>query len=298
MIDAFEKERLLARSKREIFFEYAVITFGSVIFALAVVLFLLPYQVAPGGVTGAAIIIHFLTHFPVGVTMFTINMVIFLLGLKTLGVDFTMKSIYASAVISFCTDLFHEVWHLQMPIRDAVLAPVFGGVVLGVGLGLIIRMGGGTSGSNTLARVISRYTNLKQGAAIFVINSGVIAAAGIIFKSADLALYGYVAVYTSSLVIDFIVEGFEYARGAYIISSRNIEIADMIVYEMGRGVTTLSGRGFYTQEDRGVLFTVMPRKEIHDLITIVKRIDPKAFVIIMPVHEVLGEGFKMRRQRV
>ena len=127
-----------------------------------------------------------------------------------------------------------------------------------------------------------------------LINAGVIASAGYLFKSADLALYAFLALYSSTLVIDMIVEGMEYVRGVYIISDRALEIADAILYELDRGVTAIHGRGLYTHEDKDILFAVAARKEIHDLVATVKKIDPKAFVIITPVHEVLGEGFRRR----
>ena len=294
MIGGLIRERVLVLSLREKIAQYAVITVGSAIFALALVLFLLPHRIAPGGISGIAVIVKNLTGFPAGITMLCFNIPIFMLGLRFLGADFGIKSLYATVAISLFTDLFNEVLHLRMHIGDPILAPLFGGVVLGVGLGLIIKVGGGTSGSNTLARIIARHTNLKQGASIMLINTGVIAAAGYLFKSADLALYAFLALYSSTLVIDMIVEGMEYVRGVYIISDRAIEIADAILYELDRGVTAIHGRGLYTHEDKDILFAVAARKEIHDLVATVKKIDPKAFVIITPVHEVLGEGFRRR----
>lgn len=294
MTDQAIRKKVLVFSRREKLAEYAVITAGSAIFALALVLFLLPYRIAPGGISGVAVIINGLTGFPAGVSMLCFNIPIFLIGLKFMGADFSAKSLYATIAISLFTDFFNEVLHLSLKIGDPILAPVFGGVVFGVGLGLIVKMGGGTSGSNTLARILARHTNLKQGASIMAINSGVIVAAGIFFGSADLALYGFLALYSSSIVIDLIVEGLEYARGAYIISERAVEIADSVLYEMDRGVTVLKGKGFYTQEEKDVLFVVVARKEIHDLVAIVKKIDPAAFCIISPVHDVLGKGFRKR----
>ena len=287
-------KKVLVYTKREKIIEFALITLGCVIFALGIVIFLLPYKIAPGGITGVAVIINRFFGFPAGITMLSINTCIFLLGLKYLGTDFGVKSLYATIVISLLIDFFNEILHLSMRINDPILAPIFGGGVFGAGIGIIVRMGGGTCGSNTLARILAKKMGWKQGTSIMVINSGVIAASGVVFKSADLALYGFLSLYTSSVIIDLIVEGFEYSQGAYIISERAIEIGHVIVYEMKRGVTALNGKGLYTHEDRNVLFTVMSRKEIHDMVAITKKIDPKAFVIITPVHEVLGEGFKVR----
>jgi uncharacterized membrane-anchored protein YitT (DUF2179 family) len=288
------RKKILVFSKREKILEYAVITLGSTIFALAMVLFLLPYKIAPGGVTGLAVIINRLTQLPAGAIMLAFNIPIFLIGIKILGMDYSAKSLYSNIIISLFTDIFNEVLHLKLAIGDPILAPIFGGVVFGIGLGLMIKVGGGTSGVNTLSLILMRYTNLKQGASIFVMNSGIILVAGVIFKSADLALYGYLAMYASSVVIDMMVEGMEYARGAYIISDRSLEIADVVLYELGRGATALKVQGLYTYEEKNMLLVVVTRKEIHDLVAIVKKIDPTAFVIITPIHEVLGKGFRRR----
>lgn len=294
MIEAIRRKKILVFTRRELFFEYLVITAGAAIFALALVLFLLPYRIAPGGISGIVIVINRLTGLPAGATMLCFNIPIFFLGVRFLGAGFGIKSLYATVVISAFTDLFNEGLHLALPIGDPILAPIFGGVVFGFGLGLIIKVGGGTSGSNTIACIIARHTNLKQGTAIFLMNVGIILAAGYFFGSADLALYGFLSMYASTIVIDLIVEGLEYARGAHIISERSVEIADAVLYELGRGVTALRGRGLFTHEDKDVLFVVVTRKEIHDLIAVVKKIDPKAFVVIAPVHEVVGEGFRRR----
>lgn len=288
------RRTVLVFTRKEKLLEYFVITIGSAIYALAVVLFLLPYKIAPGGITGIAVIINQLTGFPAGAAMLCFNIPIFIAGIKYLGADFGVKSLYATIIISLFTDVFNEVMHLKIAISDPILAPIFGGVIFGAGLGFIIKVGGGTSGSNTVARIIARYTNFKQGTSIMIINSGVIVVAGIIFRSADLALYGFLSLYASTVVIDLIVEGLEYARGAYIISKHSIEIADVILYEMERGATAIKGQGLYTHEDRDLLFVVVTRKEIHNLVAIVKKIDPKAFCIITPVHEVVGEGFRRR----
>lgn len=288
------RKKILVYTSKEMILQYLVITIGSAIFALSVVLFLLPYKVAPGGIPGIAIIISTLTKYPPGITMLVLNIPCFVLGLCCLGKDFSAKTIYTAVAISFFTDFFNEVLQLDLHLKQTILAPVFGGVTLGVGMGLILKVGGATMGTGTLAKLIATYTNIKEGTAILAMNSIVICVAGFIFRSADLALFGFLATYAASVIVDKIVEGIDYVKAAYIISDRAIEIADVILYEMERGVTGLHGSGLYTHREKDILFVVVPRKEIHDIVKIAKKLDPQAFVIVAPVHEVLGQGFRRR----
>ncbi|MBU4484105.1 YitT family protein [bacterium] len=288
------KKRVLQFTLKEKFFQYAVMTIGSAIFAASLVLFLVPHQIAPGGVSGLGVIIHSVSNIPVGVAMICFNVPIFVLGLWLLGVDFSTKSIYATILIAIFTDFFNEFFHLSVKLGDPILAPIFGGIGLGLGMGLVIKVGGGTSGSGTLARILARYINLKEGNAIILVNTGVIVIAGFVFRSADLALYGFIALYISALVSNSVIEGMDYVKGAYIISDKTQEIGEAILSEMNRGGTALHGRGLFTHEEKDILFIVVESKEIHDLTKIARNIDEGAFVIVTPVHEVLGKGFRRR----
>lgn len=287
-------QRILIWTRKELVFQYLTIIVGSAIFALAIVLFLLPYKVAPGGVSGVAIIVNRLYNIPAGMFMLALNIIIFFVGLRHLGLEFGTKSLVSSAAIALFTDLFNEILHLKINIHDPILAPIFGGVVLGVGLGLVLRSGGGTLGSNTLARIIVKYTNLPQSAAIMIINGIIVIVAGVAFRKADIAFYSLISIYTSSIAIDLIVEGIEYARGTFIISDKNPEIEEAVLNELRRGGTVLKGRGLYTGKDKEVLFSVVTIREINELVSLVHKIDPKAFVVVTPVHEVLGKGFRPR----
>ncbi len=276
------------------FFQYSIITLGAAIFGLAMTLFILPHKIAPGGISGVAVILNHHSGIPAGFIMLAFNIPIFFAGLKVFGRGFGAKSLYGTVMISVFTDLFNEWMHLSIDVGDPMLSPVFGGIVLGVGLGLILKMGGATSGSGTLARIIANYTGFKHGNAILVINTLVVAWAGFTFHSTDLAMYGLLALYVSSKVIDVIMEGMGYARGAFIISSKTQEVGDVIVSQMNRGATALKGRGVYTDAEREVLFCIVTRRETVELVAAVRIIDPLAFVVITEVHEVLGEGFRPR----
>jgi uncharacterized membrane-anchored protein YitT (DUF2179 family) len=275
---------------------YGMITLGGVLFGLSMAFFMVPYHVAPGGISGIAIILNHLAGWPTGVLMAMLEIPIFFLGLRYLGVNFSIKVLYATIMTSFFTFIFADLMQLKMELaaHDLLLAPIFGSVLMGAGLGLIIKAGAATSGSGTIARIINHYSNFTIGTAIGIINSIVILLAWIVFRDATAAMYGLISLYLCSKVTDIIVEGVSYARAAFIISARSDEIADMILYDMTRGATALKGRGLYTSQDREVLLCVVERKEISNLVRNVKAIDRRAFIIITEVYEVLGEGFKPR----
>jgi len=292
--EAREKHDLWSNSRRELLFQYVIITIGAAIFGAALAMFMLPYKIAPGGVAGLVVILAHLFTWPPGILLLCFNIPIFFLGMRSLGYGFGLKSLCGTVLISVFTDLCYEVLHLQLRIDNPILVPVFGGVVMGVGLGLIIKMGGATSGSGTIARIIARYTNITHGTAILIINSIIIGLAGFAFQDADKAMYGMLSLWISSKVIDALMEGMDYARGVYIITNKTDEISRVILDNLGRGGTALKARGLYTNADREVIFCVITRKELPEITKLIKKIDPRAFTVITPVHEVLGEGFRER----
>jgi uncharacterized membrane-anchored protein YitT (DUF2179 family) len=289
-----DKRSMFFGSPREMLFQYLVITLGAAIFGLSITLFMVPYKIAPGGISGIVVVLNNLYGWWPGFLFLAFNIPIFLLGIKLLGTSFGLKSIYGTVMISVFTDLTGEILNLRMGINDVILAPVFGGVVMGVGLGLIIKMGGATSGSGTIARIIARYTNFTHGTAILIMNTTIIAVAGFVFRSADLAMYGLLSLWISSKVIDAIMEGMDYARGVFIFTEKVEPITDIILNHMDRSGTALKGRGLYTNHDREVIFCVLMRKEVPDLVYAIRKIDSRAFVVISQVYEVLGEGFRPR----
>lgn len=275
---------------------YLLITLGAIIFGLSISLFMVPYHIAPGGVSGVAIILNHLTGLPTGLIMAVLEIPIFFAGFKYLGAQFSVKVLYATIMTSLSTLVFSDIFHVKMtlPSNVEMLAPIFGAVIMGTGLGLIIRAGAATSGSGTIARIMARFSNLSIGNAIGLINSVVIIFAWVVFKDAVAAMYGLMALFISSKVIDVIVEGIDYARGVFIISSRTDEITEMILHDLKRGGTALHGKGMYTGHEKDVLFVVVERKQITGLVRQILAIDRKAFVIVTEVYEVYGEGFKPR----
>lgn len=272
--------------------DYIYIFIGSLITAIGLDMFLVPNKIAAGGVSGIATIVHYVFHFPVGITMLAINVPLFLMGIRQMGIGFGMRSLFGTIVLSGLIDVLVPI--LPIPTRDPLLASIYGGIVTGVGIGLVFRAKGTTGGTDLAAAIVNNYMKLSVGVILFVIDASVIVAAGIAFKSAELALYALITVFLTARVIDIVLEGFSYAKAAIIISQKPEEVTEAILSKMDRGATALVGKGLYTGSDRDVILSVVTRAEISTLKELVHNIDPKAFVILTDVHEVLGEGFKRR----
>ena len=274
--------------------QYSGLLLGSMFIALGLVFFLIPLKIAPGGVSGIAIVLHHIFHLPVGIVMLIFNIPLFLIGIRVLGIHFAPRTLFAFTAVSLFTDFFDKILNVQAATSDPLLASIFGGVVLGIGLGVVFRFEGTTGGSDIIGQIIGKFTNLTVGTGILIVDFFVITLAGLAFQNINLALYGFISLYFSSKVLDLILDGFDYARSFYIISEKQEQIIEAITGDMGRGGTELSGSGFYSRKTRNVLFTVVERKEVSRVRQLIRRIDPKAFMIISNVHEVLGEGFRPR----
>lgn len=270
--------------------EYAGVTAGVVITALGLVLFLIPGKIAAGGVSGFAIIIFHLLGINVGITMLAVNIPLFLLGIKKLGgLRFGLKGIYGAVLLSILTDFF--AYFLDALTDDPILATLYGGALVGVGLGIVVYFGGTTGGTILAAQLLQKHFRISVGHGLLAFDALVIMMAGIVF-SIELALYAIIALLLTVKVIDFIQEGVGYAKAAIIISDKSDEIKSAVLKVMDRGATLLKGEGAYTGEKKEVLLVVISRTEVSSLKSLINQIDPQAFVILTSVNEAIGEGFK------
>ncbi len=296
---------LLQRAFKE-WKHYAWITAGVILTALSINVFLVPYKIAPGGVSGAATVIYYLSggKFPVGTTMLILNIPLFLLGIKYIGKRFIIKTLYATIMLSVIIDVSESFTtnflesHLTRfqntaNIPDLLLYSLFGGFIMGAGLGMVFRSGATTGGTDLAARIVNHFIpNLTMGQLMLIIDGGVVVFAAIAFSSILLGLYAIVTLYVSSKVVDAILEGVNFAKVVLIISEKSEEIADRILTDLDRGVTALHGKGLYTRNEKEVLLCVIQRGQLPALKEIAKKIDEKAFIILTDIREVLGEGFK------
>ena len=273
-------------------FPAAAITLAAAVYALGFVWCYVPNGIAFGGLTGAAQIINRLfPALPIGVTVIALNIPLFLLGWKLIGGRLLMFSLYAMLLSSVFIDLLTSLrdWQPMEPL----LGCIFGGLLVGSSLGLVFRQGATTGGTDLLARLLKlKLAWLPMGRLLMGIDLAVILTAAAVFGTLYAALYGLVALYVSTIVMDGVLYGLDTAKVAYIISDRNAEISEAIVRDLDRGVTILHGRGAYTGKEREVLMCAFKQREIAAIRAAVKEIDPNAFLIVCDAREVLGEGFR------
>lgn len=274
---------------RQVFLDYLGITLGSLLTALGLTIFLVPNKIAAGGVSGLATVIFYLTHIPVGIMMLVINIPLFIAGVKILGRSFGARTIYGIITLSVFTDILQPV--VPVLTKDLLLATIYGGILGGLGLGLVFRAKGTTGGTDMVAMLINHFTGLSTGQGLLLADGFVVMLAGFFFNI-EVALYAALTIFINSKTIDLVQEGFSLTRATFIISSKPDKIREGIISNLDRGVTILEGYGGYTGEEKDVLFCIISRSEVTKLKRMVYEIDPRAFVIIADVHEVLGEGFK------
>ncbi|QEN05931.1 YitT family protein [Thiospirochaeta perfilievii] len=269
---------------------YIGISLGCIISAVAIGIFLAPNSVASGGVTGASMVINsFLPMLPVGKLSILLNIPIFILCLIVLGPSFGVKSLYATFFLGFSIDYFSLV---TTPTHDIFLASVFGGVILGLGLGMVIRFNATTGGTDLLAKIGHKLIpSFSIGQILLVIDVIVLISAAIVFDSVEIGLYAAISLFITTNVIDAVILGIDFSRAAYIVSSKSDQIAQEILTTLDRGVTGLSGKGMYSGDDKMVLLCVLRKRDIPKLRQLVKRIDNNAFVFLSEVRDVIGEGF-------
>ena len=271
----------------ERFFSYAQILLGCLIGGAAYPLFMTPNRIAPGGITGVAMILNHLLHWPVGTASLIMNVPLFLISYRTMGRVFAFRSLIATVFFS----VFIDILPLQPLTLDPLLGTLYGGVMLGIGLGLILRGGATTGGSDMIARLIHRrFQFLSVGSILFAIDFAVVLSAGFLIGTTE-ALYALINIFLTAKVMDVIIIGFSSNKACFVISPRWQEISRRIMQEMDRGVTQLTARGAYTGTERPTLLCVISRSEIMSFKRILREEDENAFVIIVEAHEAIGDGF-------
>lgn len=273
--------------KSSLLFSYIQLFIGCLIGSAAYPLFLTPNNIAPGGLTGIAVILNYLFHLPVGTISLAMNIPLFLLGYRSVGKIFAFRSLIATLLFSLLIDILP----LRPMTMDPLLGTLFGGVLLGIGLGLIIRGGATTGGTDMMASMVNRkYQYISTGTILFAFDFLVVAAAGIIVGTSQ-ALYAMICIFVTAKVMDTVMIGFSGNKACLIVSSSWEEIKKRIMFDMGRGVTQLLSKGGYTGDDRPTLLCVVNRQEIMEIKKIVREVDVNAFMIILEAHEAIGDGF-------
>ncbi|MFJ5761385.1 YitT family protein [Neobacillus sp. NPDC093182] len=288
LVNGKVQHRKLPLSKK--IFRAIAITLGAILMATGLEIFLVPNKVIDGGVTGISIMLSHLTGLELGIFLFLLNLPFVYLGYKQMGKTFAISTVYGIIVLSVFTTLFHPIPAFT---DDILLATIFGGMILGIGVGIVIRFGGALDGTEILSLVITKKVPFSVGQIIMFINLFILGAAGFVF-SWDRAMYSLLAYVIAAKAIDTVVDGFEESKSVWIISDVAEEIGNAVNARLGRGVTYLKGEGAYTGDHKKVIFSIITRLEESKLTTIVEEIDPNAFLAIADISEVRGGRFKKR----
>jgi uncharacterized membrane-anchored protein YitT (DUF2179 family) len=271
--------------------DFVLILFGAFIQAGALRLFLVPAELVSGGISGLAQLIHHYTAFPIGMMVLLGNIPLFILGWRFLGGPrFVIRTILSIVAFSVFTDVLVLFVPRGGVTDDLVLNTIYGGLMLGIGLGIVYRGQGTSGGSDILGRILNRHFGLTISQAYLITDSLVVIGAGFVFGWTK-ALYGLVLIYVSGLAAEAALQGTNVVRSAMIVTTQTEAIAQAIMQDLERGVTILSGTGAYTGEPRNVIYCAVSRMEITRLKILVHDLDPKAFMVIGQAQEALGEGF-------
>jgi len=269
----------------------AYLLLGAFLQALALQLFLVPANLASGGVSGLAQIIHHYTNWPIGLMVLIGNAPLFALGWRHLGGPrFAWRTAAAVVAFSFFADGIVRFLPPQGVTPDLILNALYGGVVSGIGFGLVYRGRGTSGGSDILARILNRWRGVSLSQSYFMTDALIMFLAGVVFQWEN-ALYALVMLYVSGVTAEAVAQGANVVRTALIITRRPDEVTSRILHLLGRGVTILPARGGYTGEERTVLYCVISRAEVAQVKSVVSQVDPQAFMVIGQAHEALGEGF-------
>lgn len=280
-------EKLKKAALREQVMAWLQIVIGCVIGAAAYPTFLDPGKIAPGGLTGVAMILKHLWGWDIGITSLILNIPLFIIGYRAMGKVFAFRSLVATILFSFLIDL--------MPLKEIPVEPIlgtlYGGILLGIGLGFILRGGATTGGTDMCARMVHKYLPfMSVGMFLFLIDCVVVVAAWIFIGSSE-ALYALICIFVSGKAVDMVMLGLSSNKACFVITDQWERVSGRLLEEMERGVTQLSARGAYTGTERPVVLCVLPPQEVSRLKEIVRQEDEKAFMFITEAHEALGEGF-------
>ncbi|WP_286163137.1 YitT family protein [Bacillus sp. es.034] len=267
-----------------------LITVGAVIMAVGLEIFLVPNQVIDGGIVGVSIMLSHITGIKLGLFIFILNIPFFFIGYKQIGKTFAFSTLYGIIVLSISTTFLHPVAAFT---QDILLASLLGGIVLGIGVGMVIRYGGSLDGTEILAILSSKRLPFSVGEIIMFVNLFILASAGFVF-SWDRAMYSLLAYYVAFKLIDITIKGLDESKSVWIISENYEEIGDALLHRLGRGVTYLKGEGAFSGDDKKVIFCVITRLEEAKLKDIVAEHDPSAFLAIADIAEVRGGRFKKK----
>ncbi len=284
---------------RKWFLSYSLIVIGSFILAAGFVFFITPYKIIPGGVYGISIILHWILGTPVGAVALAFDIPLTLIGIRILGPRFGVKTVVGFSLTAVFTDTLTWIWGFEPLVKgDPLLSSIFGGVLVGLGLGLIFRSKATSGGSDIVAMIIGKYTKLPLGMLMIYVDSAIVLLGLLVFHDWKIPLYSWIVIFITGKVIDVVLEGISYDKSLFIISEKHEEIREKIIKNLNRGGTYIDGKGMYNMAEKKIIYTVISRRELYILEEYIHQIDPKAFLTVVDATEILGEGFKSLKDKL
>ncbi|MEN8224082.1 MAG: YitT family protein [Bacteroidota bacterium] len=278
---------------------YILITLGAFIMASGFVLFIAPHNIVPGGVYGISIVIHHFTGLPIGMMALAFDIPLTLIGIRVLGPRFGIKTVVGFVLTAIFVDSLTYFWGVKALVPDDVLlSSIFGGVFIGLGLGLIFKSKATSGGSDIVAMIISKYTKLPLGQLMIYVDSIIVFAGLFAFQNWTIPLYSLIVIYIAGRVVDLVLQGISYEKTLFIISEKHVEIREKIINDLNRGGTFLKGEGMYNGQEKAIIYIVLTRRELAILQDFIHKIDPEAFLTVINANEILGKGFKSLRDKV
>ena len=278
---------------------YGMIVLGAALIAIGYIYFVIPYRILPGGVYGISIVLHHSLGLPVGMTALAFNIVLFVVVLKLLGPRFGVKTLTALVLTSVFVDVGSYFSGLQPLVEDdALLSSVFGGVLVGAGVGFIFRSRASTGGSDVLATILGKYSSMPVGQIMIIIDSLVVMLGLIVFGDWKIPLYSWILIFVYGRTVDVILQGPRYDKTLFIISEKHELIKQKLTKDMGRRGSFISGEGMFEGKFHKIIFTTVTRREVVLLQDYIHDIDPNAFMTVLEANEVLGGGFKTLKDKL
>ncbi len=290
------KEKLFSKRGLK---SYSLILLGSFILAAGYVLFITPYKIVPGGVYGISIVLHYLLGTPVGMVALAFDIPLTIIGIRVLGPRFGVKTVVGFVFTAVFVDGLTYFYGTEPLVEgDALLSSIFGGLFMGIGLGMIFKSRATSGGTDIVAMMISKYTRLPVGQLMIMVDSVIVLLGLLVFQDWKIPLYSLIVIFITGKVVDTILEGMNYDKVLFIVSDKTDEIRNKIINDLNRGGTLIRGEGLYNNNDRRIVFTVVNRRETVMLQDFINEIDPQAFVTVLNANEILGNGFRSLKDKV
>lgn len=291
-----QKDKLFTRKW---FISYGLIIMGTFLVSIGYVYFITPYKIVPGGIYGISIVLHHLFGLPVGMTALAFNIPLTIIGTRVLGPRFGAKTVVGFILTSVFVDVMSFFSEFRPLVdSDPLLSSIFGGAIVGVGVGLIFKSRATSGGSDVIAMIIARYTKLPLGQLMMGVDSLIVLIGFVAFRDWHIPLYSWITIFVMGKVIDAVLQGISYEKTIFIVSDEHQAIRDKIINDLNRGGTYLNAEGMYNGNQKKVIFTVVNRRELAMLEEFINKVDPKAFLTVMDANEILGQGFKSLRDKL